>query len=104
MIAATEDAIRIAFARSTRSAASNIGVGYFNAALKAQEQWIRLRGLDAPARTELTGPNGAPLLVALADHPAEHLDPREEARRLRQMAADRDAAADENQSEKDTVE
>jgi hypothetical protein len=94
-IAATEEAIRIAFARSTRNTASNIGVGYFNAALKAQEQWIRLRGLDAPTRTELSGPGGAPLLMALADHPAEHLDPREEARRLRQMAADREAAADE---------
>jgi len=94
-IAATEEAIRIAFARSTRNTASNVGVGYFNAALKAQEQWIRLRGLDAPARTEVSGPDGAPLFFALADHPAEHLDPREEARRLRQMAADRDAAADE---------
>jgi hypothetical protein len=94
-IAATEEAIRIAFARSTRNTASNIGVGYFNAALKAQEQWIRLRGLDAPTRTELSGPDGAPLFFALADHPAEHLDPREEARRLLQMAADRNAEADE---------
>ena len=94
-IAATEEATRVAFARSTRNAASNIGVGYFNAALKAQEQWIRLRGLDAPTRTEVSGPDGAPLFLALADHPAEHLDPREEARRLRQMAADREAAADE---------
>ena len=32
---------------------------------------------------------------SLADHPAEHLDPREEARRLLQMAADRNAEADE---------
>jgi hypothetical protein len=94
-IAATEEATRVAFARSTRNAASNIGVGYFNAGLKAQEQWIRLRGLDAPARTELSGPGGEPLSFALADHPAEHLDPREEARRLRQLAADREAAADE---------
>jgi hypothetical protein len=94
-IAATEEAIRVAFARSTRNAASNVGVGYFRAALTAQEQWIRLRGLDAPTRTEVSGPDGAPLFFALADHPAEHLDPREEARRLRQMAADREAAADE---------
>jgi hypothetical protein len=92
--AATEEAIRIAYARSTRSSATNVGVGYFNAALKAQEQWIRLRGLDAPTRTEVSGPEGAPLFFALADHPAEHLDPREEARRLRQMAADREAEAD----------
>jgi hypothetical protein len=94
-IAATEEATRVAFARSTRNAASNIGVGYFNAALKAQEQWIRLRGLDAPTRTEVSGPDGAPLFFAIADHPAEHLDPREEARRLRQLAADREAVADE---------
>jgi hypothetical protein len=93
--AATEEAIRIAYARSTRSSATNVGVGYFNAALKAQEQWIRLRGLDAPSRTEVSGPEGAPLFFALADHPAEHLDPREEARRLLQMAADRNAEADE---------
>jgi len=94
-IATTEEAIRIAFARSTRTATSNVGVGYFNAALKAQEQLIRLCGLDAPARTEVSGPGGVPLSFALADHPAEHLDPREEARRLRQMAADREAVADE---------
>jgi hypothetical protein len=37
------------------------------------------------------------LNVALADHPAEHLYPREEARRLRQMAADREAQADETE-------
>jgi hypothetical protein len=93
-IAAIEEAIRIAFARSTRSSATNVGVGYFNAALKAQEQWISLRGLNAPTRTEVSGPDGAPLFFALADHPAEHLDPREEARRLRQMAVDREAEAD----------
>ena len=101
-IAATEEATRVAFARSTRNAASNIGVGYFNAALKAQEQWIRLRGLDAPTRTEVSGPDGAPLFFALADHPAEHLDPREEARRLRQMAADREAEADALEDETET--
>jgi hypothetical protein len=94
-IAAIEEATRIAFARSTRSSATNIGVGYFNAALKAQEQWISLRGLNAPSRTEVSGPDGGPLFFALADHPAEHLDPREEARRLRQLAADREAVADE---------
>jgi hypothetical protein len=94
-IAAIEEAVRIAFARPTRSAATNVGVGYFNAALKAHEQWISLRGLNAPSRTEVSGPGGAPLLMVLADHPAEHLDPREEARRLRQLAADREAVADE---------
>jgi hypothetical protein len=93
-IAAIEEAIRIAFARSTRSSATNIGVGYFNAALKAHEQWISLRGLIAPTRTEVSGPDGAPLSFALADHPAEHLDPREEARRFRLLAADREAEAD----------
>lgn len=102
-IATTEEATRIAFARSTRSAATNVGVGWFNAALKAQEQWISLRGLNAPSRTEVSGPDGAPLLFALADHPAEHLEPREEARRLRQMAADREAAADEADAATETL-
>jgi hypothetical protein len=91
-----EDVIRTALGRSTLNARSNIGVGYFNAYLKAQEQWIRLRGLYAPTQTELSGPAGASLglTLTLADHPAEHLAPREEARRLRQLAADRDAQAD----------
>jgi hypothetical protein len=90
-----EDVMRTALGRSTLNARSNIGVGYLNAYLKAQDQWIRLRGLDAPARQELSGPDGTPvgLSVSLADHPAEHLDAREEARRLRQLAADRDAEA-----------
>ena len=43
-----------------------------------------------------------PLFLALADHPAEHLDPREEARRLRQMAADREAEADALEDETET--
>jgi hypothetical protein len=42
-------------------------------------------------------------LFALADHPAEHLEPREEARRLRQMAADREAAADEDDAATETL-
>jgi hypothetical protein len=94
-----EDAMRTALGRSTLNARSNIGVGYLNAYLKAQDQWSRLRGLDAPARAELSGPGGTALVlsVALADHPAEHLDPREEARRLRQMAADRETEADEEE-------
>jgi hypothetical protein len=91
-----EDAMRTALGRSTLNARSNIGVGYFNAFLKAQEQWVRLRGLDAPTRHELSGPGGSSVGVSieLADHPAEHFEPREEARRLRQMAADREAEAD----------
>src|SRR5664280_129900 len=94
-----EDAMRTALGRSTLNSRSNIGVGYLNAFLKAQEQWARLRGLDAPSRTEVSGPGGMPvgLTVGLADHPAEHLDPREEARRLRQMATDREAEADEEE-------
>ena len=79
------------------NARSNIGVGYFNAFLKAQERVARLSGADAPAKQELTGKDGRPIQVwpiPLADHPTEHLDPREEAQRLRQMAADRDAEAD----------
>jgi hypothetical protein len=90
-----EDAIRTALARSTLTARSNTGVGWFNAYLKAQEQWVRLRGLDAPSRTELSGPDGVPLAVsvALADHPAEHLEPAEEALRLRRLATDLEAEA-----------
>jgi hypothetical protein len=94
-----EDVMRTALGRSTLNARSNIGVGYLNAYLKAQDQWVRLRGLDAPTRAELSGPGGSAMAVsvALADHPAEHLDPREEAHRLRQMAADREAEADEEE-------
>jgi hypothetical protein len=94
-----EDAMRTALGRSTLNARSNIGVGYLNAYLKASDQWVRLRGLDAPARTELSGPGGTALTVSveLPDHPAEHLDAREEASRLRQMAADREAEADEKE-------
>lgn len=97
-----EDAMRTALGRSTLNARSNIGVGYLNAYLKAQEQWVRLRGLDAPTRAELSGPGGTAfaLSVALADHPGEHLDPREEAHRLRQMAADREAEAEADEQER----
>jgi hypothetical protein len=93
-IAMVEEVGRVALTRSTMHAGSNVGVGYLNAYLKASERYARLRGLDAPVRTEIAGPGGGPVtLVALADHPAEHLDPREEARRLRQLAADADAEA-----------
>jgi hypothetical protein len=95
-IAMAEETVRTAFARSSLSARDNVGVGYLNTALKGQELLVRLRGLDAPIRTEIAGPGGGPIThIALADHPAEHLDPREEARRLRQMAADAEAEADE---------
>jgi hypothetical protein len=98
-IAIAEETARTATVRSTLNARSNVGVGYLNAALKAQELVARLRGLYAPSRAELNGPEGASigLSVELADHPAEHLDPREEARRLRQMASDREAEADEQE-------
>ena len=95
-----EDAMRTALGRSTLNARSNVGVGNLNAYLKAQEQWVRLRGLDAPTRAEVSGPGGNALAlsVALTDHPAEYLNPHEEARRLRQMAADRDSEADEQET------
>lgn len=94
-IAQAEEAIRVAVSRSALNARSNVGVGYLNAALKAQEQLARLRGLYAPVQAELSGPSGGALGVALqpADHPADHLDPAEEARRLRQLAADLEAEA-----------
>ncbi len=92
-IAQVEESIRVATSRSALNARSNVGVGYLNAALKAQEQLARLRGLYAPLQTELTGSAAAPLLltVALADHPTEHLDPHEEVQRLRQLASDLEA-------------
>ena len=100
-IAMAEETVRTALGRSTLNARSNIGVGYLNTGLKAQELVARLRGLYAPSRTELSGPGGASLAVsvALSDHPADHLDPREEARRLRQMAADREAEAEADEEE-----
>ena len=96
-IAIAEETARTATLRSSLNARSNVGVGYLNAALKAQELTARLRGLYAPTQAELSGPGGTPLgvTVALADHPTEHLLPADEARRLRQLAADLEAEADE---------
>jgi len=95
-IAIAEETVRTALARSAQNAHDNVGVGYLNTAVRGQELLVRLRGLEAPVRTEIAGPGGGPVrLIALADHPAEHLDPREEARRLRQMASDAEAEADE---------
>jgi hypothetical protein len=87
-IAIAEDTARTATVRSTLNARSNVGVGYLNASLKAQEHVARLRGLYAPSRTELSGPAGASLAVsvALSDHPADHLDAADEAGRLRAWA------------------
>ena len=78
-IAQAEETIRVAASRSALTARSNVGA--------------RLRGLYTPTQTELSGPAGAPLglTVTLADHPAEHLDPAEEARRFRQLATDLEA-------------
>jgi hypothetical protein len=92
-VAQAEETIRVATSRSALNARSNVGVGYLNAALKAQDQLARLRGLYTPTQTELSGPAGAPvgLTVTLADHPAEYLDPAEEARRFRQLATDLEA-------------
>jgi hypothetical protein len=87
-IAIAEETARTATVRSTLNARSNVGVGYLNAALKAQDLVARLRGLYAPSRTELSGPEGASLGVSveLADHPADHLGPADEAARLRRWA------------------
>lgn len=92
-IAIAEETARTATVRSTLNARSNVRVGYLNASLKAQELVARLRGLYAATQTEISGPAGAPLglTVTLADHPAEHLDPAEEARRFRQLATDLEA-------------
>jgi hypothetical protein len=102
-IAMAEETVRTAFARSSLNAHDNVGVGYLNTALKGQELLARLRGLNAPVRTEIAGPGGGPVrVIALADHPAEHLDHREEARRLRQMADDAEAEAEELDDESET--
>lgn len=94
-IAQAEETIRVATSRSALNARTNVGVGYLNAAIKARDQLARLRGLYAPTQAELSGPAGTPLGLALTltDHPAEHLAPAEEARRLRQLAADLEADA-----------
>jgi len=94
-IAQAAETVRVAPSRSALNARSNIGVGFLNASIRAQDQLARLRGLYAPTQTELSGPAGAPLgvTVTLADHPAEHLDPAEEARRFRQLATDIEAEA-----------
>lgn len=54
---------------------------------------LRRCRLYAPTQAELSGPAGAPLgvTVTLADHPAEHLEPAEEAQRLRRLATDLEA-------------
>ena len=92
-IAIAEETARTAALRSALNSRSTLGAAYLNTALKAQELVARLRGLYAPTQTELSGPAGAPLglTVTLADHPAEHLDPAEEARRFRQLATDLEA-------------
>jgi len=104
-IAQAEETVRVATSRSALNARSNIGIGYLNAALKAQDQLARLRGLYAPTQTELSGPAATPLglTLTLADHPAEHLAPDEEARRLRQLATDllADAETPENEEEEE---
>jgi hypothetical protein len=93
-LAMTDEVSRVALTRSTMHAGSNLGVGYLNVYLKAQERYARLRGLDAPVSQELSGRDGAPLqVVVMSDHPADHYPPAEEARRLRQLAADREAEA-----------
>jgi hypothetical protein len=95
-IAIAEETARTALARSTLNVRSNVGVGYFNAAIKAQELIARLHGLAAPTRQEVSGPGGGPIAVApfaFRDHPAEHLDPAEEADRLRLLLADAERRA-----------
>jgi predicted DNA-binding transcriptional regulator AlpA len=82
-IAMAEETVRTAFARSSLSARDNVGVGYLNTALKGQELLARLRGLNAPVHTEISGPEGGPIalapIAALAHEPAT---PQEQLRRL----------------------
>jgi hypothetical protein len=92
-IAGIEDMKRVALQRSALSAHSNAGVGYLNLALRAADQMAKISGLYAPVRAELSGPAGQPMELLVADHPSEHLEPAELARRLRQLALDADAKA-----------
>jgi hypothetical protein len=87
-IAIAEETARTATFRSALNSRSTLGAAYLNTSLKAQDLAARLRGLYAPSRTELSGPDGAALglSVALTDHPAEHLPPLEEACRPRRWA------------------
>jgi predicted DNA-binding transcriptional regulator AlpA len=82
-IAMAEETVRTAFARSSLNARDNVGVGYLNTAVRGQELLARLRGLNAPLRTEIAGPGGGPVAVApIAALTHEPATPEEELRRL----------------------
>ena len=87
LLALAEETMRVASQRSVLNLRSTIGVGYFNAYMKAQERMAKLSGADAPAKQELSGKDGRPFaLVAFTDHPAEHLSPSEIAAGYRRLA------------------
>ena len=92
-IAEVEEMRRTALRRSALNANSNVGVGWANVYLKSTDQWITLRGLAAPGRTEISGPGGAPLALVLGDHPADHHSPDEQIKRTRLLLADLEAEA-----------
>lgn len=97
-VAMVEETIRVTLQRSTMHAGSNMGVGYLNVHVKLLERWAKLRGLDAPQRQELTGRDGSPLQlqpIPMADHPADHLTPKERADGFRRLAEAADAEADD---------
>jgi hypothetical protein len=93
-MAGLEDIKRVALQRSALNANSNAGVGYLNAAIKAEEQLARIGGWYAPQQTELSGSGGAAIAVTVADHPVDHLSPVEQARRFRRLADDAEAEAE----------
>lgn len=84
MVAAARDRERQAARLAARYSDSNLGVGYLNVALKAQERRARLLGLDF-TRHEVTGKDGAPIAVEPAW--AEGL-PLEERLRRAKLAAE----------------
>lgn len=80
LIALASERERQASRMAQRYSDSNLGVGYLNASLKAQERRAKLLGLDI-TRTELTGRNGGPIEVE--PNWDDDLEPAERARRLR---------------------
>lgn len=82
LVALAVERERTAIRAANRNADTQVGVGYMNVALKAQERLAKLLGLDV-MRTELTGRGGGPVVIAPEPTWDQDLPPLEQARRLR---------------------